>query len=80
MSFRHLKVGDRVTRMLGDVPMLMEVVEVKEDNVVCAAVGKEGKGLFMGGWEFNRDIGWEEDSFLHWGKAFGVTGSYLVEK
>lgn len=80
MSFRHLKVGDRVTRMLGDLPMLMEVTEVKEDNIVCAAVGKEGKGLFKGDWEFNRDVGCEEDADLKWGKAFGRTGSYLIKE
>jgi hypothetical protein len=76
VSFRDLKVSDRVIRMLGDLPMLMEVTSVTDNLIVCAAVGK--KGLFHGGWKFHRDHGCEEDPELRWGYSFGKTGSQLV--
>lgn len=81
MTFRDLKVGDRVNRMLGDgrLFMEMEVTEVKDDVVVCAAV-KDGRIAFRGRWEFHRDAGCEEDHELGWGKQFGVTGTYLEKK
>lgn len=77
MSFRDLRVGDRVTRVLGGAPMVMEIVDVCEDVVVCAAVREDGS-LFRGDWTFCRDTGAEEDEELGWGRAHGVTGSFLV--
>lgn len=77
-TFTHLKVGDRVTRMLaGKLPMQMVVREVKEDTVRCAAVQEDG-AEFEGDWEFDRETGCEEDHELGWGRKFGVTGSFIV--
>ena len=79
MSFQHLKVGDKVTRMLaGTVPMELLVVEVLDDKVKCDTPEhfiKDGQY-----WEFDRDTGTEIDEDLGWGPAHGVTGSYLVDK
>lgn len=76
---KHLKVGDRVTRLMGGVPMLMEVTEVTDTLIICGAVQKDGKNIFRGGWSFDRETGVEEDHELGWGLKFGKTGSYLVE-
>lgn len=77
MSFRHLKVGDKVTRLLAGMPMNMEVEEIREDVIVCSALPERG-GKVLGEWTFCRDTGAEEDEEIGWGKKFGVTGSYLV--
>lgn len=80
MSFEHLKVGDRVYRLLGGkVTMEMEVTEVKDEIIVCGVVTKAGK-VAPFGWEFDRKTGMEEDDDLGWGVAHGATGSYLTEK
>lgn len=81
MNYRDLKVGDRVTRRIGmgGPAMEMEVTEVKDDVIVCAAC-KDGKVVFHGGWQFHRDHGCEEDEELGWGAKFRVTGSYLERK
>lgn len=64
-GFQHLKIGDRVTRLLaGTIPQPLRVVEVREDRIVCG-----------GGWEFDRETGAEIDDDLGWGPHF--TGSYL---
>ena len=50
MSFRHVKVGDIVTRMLvGTIPMRLKVTEISDDRIKC------------GEWEFDRDTGFEID-------------------
>lgn len=79
MSFRHLKVADEVNRNLGGVLMPMIVTEVKEDTVICDTITKDG-AIFLGPWTFDRDTGWEEDSKLRWGNAYGRTGSYLIKE
>jgi hypothetical protein len=77
-DFRHLKPGDKVTRLLGgEVTMAMQVTSVDEEVLVCAAVRPDGR-LFHGHWQFDRETGAEEDHEIGWGKKFGVTGSYLV--
>ena len=80
MNFKDLKVGDRVDRYHGSgYFMQMEVVEIKDNILVCAAVHPGGI-LFRGGWTFNRDTGAEEDMDLGWGQKYGVTGTYLKLK
>jgi hypothetical protein len=85
MNFEHLKVGDRVDRYHGSgFFMEMEVVEIRGNLLVCAAVhkDKDGKddGLFKGRWTFDRNSGVEEDDDLHWGIKYGATGTYLKLK
>lgn len=66
MSFRDLKVGDTVTRMLaGEIPIELKVTEVLQDKIICGA------------WEFCRSTGMEIDDDLGWGPTYGITGSYL---
>lgn len=70
MSFRHVKVGDVVTRLLaGKIPMKMLVTHVDTKTMTCG-----------GGWMFDRETGWEEDSDLGWGVDFGRTGSHLIKE
>lgn len=80
-SFRHLKKGDKVTRMLaGKLPMPMLVMEVSENRIFCVAenAGQEHwEAEEM--WQFDRDTGVEEDHDLGWGVQFGQTGSFLTE-
>lgn len=77
-SFEHLKLGDKVTRVLGGkVRMPMLVTMIDGNYITCAAIQKNGT-LFSGGWRFNRANGFEEDEEIGWGTKFGVTGSYLV--
>lgn len=79
MSFRRLKVGDRIMRSLAGMPMPMQVTAVDDKVVTCAAVNKDGS-LFYGGWQFDRDLGCEEDHELGWGREFGVSGSHLQKQ
>lgn len=70
MTFRNIKPGDVVTRMLaGTVEMPLRVTEVTDDLILCGPKGE--------GWAFDRDVGWEEDPDLGWGRKFKGTGSYL---
>ncbi len=84
MELKDLKVGDRVDRYHGDgFFMEMEVVELRDNLIVCAAVHKEGDkelGLMRGGWTFDNTSGVEEDEYMQWGMKFGATGSYLKIK
>jgi len=68
--FRHLKVGDKVTRLLGGadgVKMGLKVTEVTETTIVCGA------------WTFDTKTGAEIDDDLQWGPRYGGTGSFLVK-
>jgi hypothetical protein len=81
MPFAHLKVGDRVDRYHGDgFFMEMEIVEIKDHLLVCAAVLPDNQGLVKGGWTFDINTGAEEDVELEWGVSFGRTGTYLKLK
>lgn len=80
MSFKDLKVGNRVDRYHGSgFFMEMEVVGFGDNLLVCAAV-QPGGGLFMGGWTFDMATGAEVDIDLEWGPKWGKTGTYLKEK
>lgn len=79
-DFTHLKEGDKVTRMLAGVqPMPMQVVKVDDTVITCDAIGEDGTMLGIAEWTFDRLTGIEEDPYLSWGVAFGVSGSFLVE-
>lgn len=69
-SFRDIRPGDSVTRVLGGAPMRLVATEVDERFIYCGPPGV--------GWKFDRDTGVEVDEDLGWGPAEGFTGSYLV--
>jgi hypothetical protein len=76
--FHHLKIGDKVLRLLGgEVEMPLEVTQIKEKEriVVCGAPEMPG-----GFWEFDMQTGAEIDDDLQWGPKYGATGSFLVKK
>lgn len=65
--FSHIKVGDKVTRMLaGIIPMDLIVSEVTEKTIIC------------GSWTFNKKTGAEIDEDCGWNDQ--GTGSILVPK
>lgn len=66
MSFRDIKPGDVVTRLIGGVmPMELTVTAVDERLIHC------------GPWTFDRETGAEVDEELGWGPE--GTGSYLAK-
>lgn len=93
MTFRDLKVGDRVTRMMGDNKKFMDMVVVRVgDRYLWCAPNPTGEPVSAEQiakyeaasqeqvdalWKFDRDIGVEEDDDLKWGRSWGVTGTYL---
>lgn len=64
VNLKDLKVGDRVTRML--VPMDLIVTELTKDTITAG-----------GGWQFDRRYGAEIDEYLRWGPPPLMTGSYI---
>lgn len=70
--FKHLKVGDRVMRDLAGQPMLMQVVDVQDELLYCAAVHPDGSITQFEPWPFDREHGWEHDEEMQWGHKFGV--------
>jgi hypothetical protein len=81
MTYRHLKAGFTVTRLLaGTVPMPMRVLRVDASLIHCTPAEislKAAIGLNLI-WTFDRDTGAEIDDDLCWGPAYGITGSFLV--
>jgi hypothetical protein len=69
-SFRYVKPGDRVRRVLGGAAMTLVVSAVDEDFIHCGPPGV--------GWKFDRATGIEVDEEIGWGPQFGVAGSYLI--
>lgn len=80
MTYTHLKPGDLTTRILGGMPMKMRVVRVSADRIYCTPDEVRVKVALRQGlvWEFDRITGAEIDDALHWGPAYGITGSFLV--
>lgn len=81
MSFRDLKPGDHVIRMLaGVLPMEMRVLRIEGDTLVCFPVEASD---FMNEsdpgscYTFNRDNGGEIDLELGWNPPHTMTGSIL---
>jgi hypothetical protein len=69
-SYRAMKVGDIVTRLLaGSIPMKLVVTDVDDRFIYCGGPG---------GWKFDRDDGYEVDEDIGWGPQFGITGSFLL--
>lgn len=66
MTFKHIKVGDVITRNMAGIEMKMKVSSV-DDKLITAGMG----------WQFDRETGWEVDLDLGWGPEYGRTGSYL---
>lgn len=81
MSFKGLRVGDKVWRRMGrnGPAMHMVVVHVGDKLLFCDAVqGRPMKNKpLTEHWMFDRDTGEEEDRELGWGRQFGKTGTYL---
>ena len=76
MSFKHLKVGDKVVRMLaGTLPMELVIIKVKGNLLYCDSE----PSIITDGhyWTFDRESGAEVDDDLGWGPKYGITGSYL---
>jgi hypothetical protein len=68
-DFTHVKVGDKVVRMLaGKIRMELTVTAVEETKIVC------------GWWDFDRATGAEIDEDLGWGPPPLITGSFLVHE
>lgn len=78
-DFRHVRVGDTVTRMLaGTIPQELEVTGLTDDFIICGVPGQPDAE----GWKFNRDVGYEVDEELGWGVIKDgrvVTGSILKD-
>lgn len=66
MSFMDVKVGDTVTRVFCGIEREWKVTSVTDKLIVIGM-----------GWSFDRETGWEEDEYFHWGVDYGQTGSYL---
>jgi hypothetical protein len=82
MNCRHLKVGDKVKRVIGHLDgdhtiMNGTVMAVEEETIKVAMEGTEHWPLNEL-WTFNREYGCEEDEELGWGVVFRRTGSYLM--
>jgi hypothetical protein len=69
-SFRDVRVGDLVTRMLGGAHMQLEVTAVDERFIHCGHPELGGK--------FDRDNGIEVDEEIGFGPQFGLIASYLL--
>lgn len=66
MNFNDIKIGDIVTRFLGnksDCKMNLKVTDLNETEIIC------------GDWKFSRINGAEIDEELGWSELY--TGSYL---
>jgi hypothetical protein len=85
-SFRNVKIGDRVKRVMGLGGPIMELVVtgLTDDLILCGTgspevpIGHDMRNF--NGWKFNRDQGYEVDEELGWGvpRNDGMrTGSYL---
>jgi hypothetical protein len=81
MTYRHLKGGSTITRLLaGAIPMPMRVLRVEAYLIYCTPKEMSLKAAVRRNliWTFDRDTGAEVDDFLRWGHAYGITGSFLV--
>lgn len=67
--FKHIKVGDVVTRNFYGTLQRMRVTAIDEYNGWITA------GM---GWMFDPETGCEEDPELGYGKEFGRTISFLI--
>ena len=75
-SFKDLKPGDNVTRMLAEIPMLLTIRSILDDIITCE-VSPECEELY---WTFDLETGMEVDDELEWGTKYGRSGSYLKKE
>lgn len=84
MSFHHLKPGDKITRLISDrkIPMEMVVVKIEDGLIHCDTTQFGGTGVISDGhyWTFDPTSGAEVDDDLMWGPLWGRTGSFLAEE
>lgn len=77
MSFKHVKKGDVVTRMLaGKIPMKVIVGKVDDDFIYTSS--EDGIVTLQEGWKFRRENGAEVDEDLGW-DGITHTGSFLAK-
>jgi|GEM_PF-3544775 hypothetical protein len=69
-SFREVRPGDRVTRMMAGLAMPLRATSVDDGFIYCGPPGV--------GWKFDRDTGIEVDEELGWGPPPARIGTYLV--
>ena len=62
----EVKAGQKVTRIIGGMPMRLTVTKVTEKTIEC------------GPWVFDRESGAEIDEELCWGPPPLGTGSYIT--
>ena len=66
MNLKYVRVGDTVRRQIADRPVMkLEVTRITDSVIEC--------GPFV----FDRATGAEIDEALHWGPAYGQTGSMI---
>lgn len=76
-KFDDVKVGDKITRLLGgEVPM--KVVVGKIENGIIYTSSEDGIVPLKHGWKFNQANGAEIDEDLGW-DGITITGSYLIK-
>lgn len=63
-----MKVGDKVTRMLGGRSMILTVTGITEDMIIC------------GPYQFDLKNGAEIDDALEWGPKYGRSGSFILKE
>ena len=63
-----MKVGDKVTRMLGGMPMILIVTKITEGMLIC------------GPYQFDLKTGIEIDDALEWGPKYGRSGSFIIKE
>jgi hypothetical protein len=81
MTYRNLKAGSTVTRLLAEtIAMPMRVLRVDASLIYCtpremSLTEAIGRNLI---WTFDRETGAEVDDGLRWGPAYGISGSFLI--
>jgi len=89
-NFKHVKPGDRLIRVLGEIEIRMKVIRV-DDTLIYAtlpSLAEDPDPLWVvdivHGWQvtdlvwtFDRETGAEADDILQWGLKWGVTGSFI---
>lgn len=77
-SFEHVRVGDQVTRMLGNKIPITQRVHAVDDKLIYTKPDEPNDWDKADCWTFCRKTGLEIDEELSWGPEYGVTGSYLI--
>ena len=78
MSFRYLKVGDKVDRNLGGVTMTLVVGDIDEEFVWCGSENGIVPATRDHGWKFDLGYGVETDDEMEWGIEYGKVLSWLL--